>query len=139
MQAPLLMPMMALIAWTAIIGVVAVRRRVAEIRRQRIPPQSLARAKDVAALLQDTAAMDNFNNLLQLPVLFYVACLAATQIGAGGLPVLFLAWGYVLLRVAHSAVQLGSNRVMRRFPVWMAGNLVLFALWSCLAAVLATA
>lgn len=125
----MLAPMIALAAWTAVIWAIAVRRRVAEIRRQHIPPQALARAKDVTALLQDTAAMDNLNNLLQMPVLFYAVCLTATQVQASSLPMVALAWGYVLLRVVHSFIQLGGNRVMRRFPVWMAGNVVLFALW----------
>ncbi|MDO8332178.1 MAG: MAPEG family protein [Fluviicoccus sp.] len=132
MNTPMLAPMTALVAWTAVIWLIAVRHRVAEIRLQRLRVQALARAKDVAALLQDTAAMDNFNNLLQMPVLFYAVCLAATQIRADSLAMTGLAWGYVLLRVLHSAIQLGENRVMRRFPVWMASNILLFALWGSL-------
>ena len=129
MNTPMLIPMTALAGLTAVIWLIAVRQRVAEIRRQRIRVQSLARPRDVAALLQDTAAMDNFNNLLQMPVLFYAVCLAATQIHADSLPMVALAWGYVLLRLLHSVIQLGDNRVMRRFPVWMASNVLLFALW----------
>ena len=115
------------------IWLLAVRRRVAEIRRQQIPVQALARAKDVVTLLQDTAAMDNFNNLLQMPVLFYAACLTAMQLQLSGWLMWLLAWAYVLLRLLHSVIQLGDNRVMRRFPVWMASNVLLFTLWGGIA------
>lgn len=133
MNTPLLAPMTALVTLTAIVWMIAVRRRVAEIRHQHIRVQDLARAKDTVALLHDTQAMDNLNNLLQMPVLFYVVCITGIVVHADSPLLVLLAWAYVLLRVVHSIIQLGRNRVMQRFAVWMAGNAVLFALWGCLA------
>jgi hypothetical protein len=124
--------MTALVTLTAVVWMIAVHRRVAEIRHQRIGVQSLARAKDTVALLQDTQAMDNLNNLLQMPVLFYVVCLAGMLVDTASTLMVVMAWVYVLLRVAHSLIQLGHNKVMHRFAVWMASNAVLFAVWGCL-------
>ena len=60
-------------------------------------------------------ASDNFRNLFEVPVLFYALCgfLAITQLTT--LLLLACAWGYVVLRAAHSYIHLTSNKVMRRF------------------------
>ncbi|HMV18677.1 MAG TPA: MAPEG family protein [Rhodocyclaceae bacterium] len=127
-------PMLALIAWTAGVGMLAARRRVREIRRRRIPLATLARPRDLAQALDDTQAMDNFNNLLQVPVLFHLCCLAFAQQASVPQAAAILAWVYVALRIGHSLIQLTHNRVLPRFGVWTAGNLVLMGLWGVFAA-----
>jgi hypothetical protein len=134
MHAPFYAPLLTLMALTALVWALALLRRVTEIRTRRIPVQALARAKDTASALQDSQAMDNFNNLLQMPLLFYVLCLVLTQAGETGGVWVGGAWAYVVLRVLHSAVQITYNRVMHRFYVWTLSNLVLFALWAGFAA-----
>ena len=80
----------------------------------------------------------NMMNLLELPVLFYVACLAfyATDRVSG--TVLALAWGYVGLRIAHSAIHLTYNRVRDRLTVYAASNFALVMLWMNLLRTLTT-
>lgn len=122
-------PMLVLIAWTAGVGCLAVSRRVNEVRTKRIPLQSIARPRDIAAMLEDTQATDNFNNLLQVPLLFYVWCLASAQAHAVNGYVLLVGWSYVGLRMAHTVIQVTHNRVMQRFRVWVLSNFVLMLLW----------
>jgi hypothetical protein len=72
----------------------------------------------------------NMMNLLELPVLFYVACLAyfvTERVNDAGL---FLAWTYVGLRLAHSAIHLSYNRVRHRLIAFAASNVVLIMLWT---------
>lgn len=123
-------PMIGLVALTIVVWTIAVRRRVGEIRRRRIPLQSLAHARDVAVAFEDCSAMDNFNNLLQVPVLFYALCLVLAQSAAGGMAFVAGAWLYVGLRSLHSAIQVTTNRVLHRFYAWLTSNVVLFALWA---------
>ncbi|MEL0027350.1 MAG: MAPEG family protein [Perlucidibaca sp.] len=124
------LPMLALVALTLLVWVLAALRRVREISARRLPLQSLARARDVAMALEDGQVMDNFNNLLQMPVLFYAACLALAQTGNASPALLAVAWIYVLLRVVHSAIQITVNRVRHRFYAWMASGLALLVLWA---------
>lgn len=71
-------------------------------------------------------------NLFEAPLLFYVAAVIAVVSGhTGTLPVM-LAWAYVALRYAHSAVHLTSNDVMTRFRLFAASWLVLVALWAAI-------
>jgi len=74
----------------------------------------------------------NMMNLLELPVLFYVACLAYAVIGRGDDGAIPLAWTYVALRAAHSAIHLSYNRVQHRLVVFAASNVVLIMLWTSL-------
>lgn len=126
-------PMLALILWTAGVGALAVSRRVKEIRAKRIPLRMMARSRDIFSVLDDTQAMDNFNNLLQVPTLFYVWCLASTMLQFQEWLALVGAWLYVGLRFWHTAIEITHNRVMQRFRIWMASNIMLLAIWLCLA------
>lgn len=78
----------------------------------------------------------NFMNLLEAPLLFYVLCLAAYATHSVTAITLWLAWAYVALRAAHSAVHLAYNRILYRFAAYAASNVVLLALWLWFAAAL---
>ena len=119
MDRDVLWPMLAMAGLSFAVTVAMFRRRVAEIRRRRIPLRELATSRGIA-LLEDSAAADNYRNLFEMPVLFYAACLlvAAARLDSPALPV--LAWAYVAARLAHSAIQLGANRVRWRFMAFAA-------------------
>jgi hypothetical protein len=68
-------------------------------------------------------------NLLELPLLFYVACLMYCVAGKVDGVTLAVAWTYVALRVIHTAIHLTYNNVMHRLIPFAASNLVLVAFW----------
>lgn len=129
MDTALYWPMLAMVAWTMGVGFLAVIRRVREIRTKHIPLRMIARSRDVSSVLDDTQAMDNFNNLLQVPILFYVWCLASIMLQLKDWLMLVGAWSYVGLRCWHTAIEITHNRVMQRFRVWMTSNVTLLILW----------
>lgn len=133
MNTHVLWSMLVLILWTFGIGFLAGWRRLREIRARRIPLASMARPRDMATVLEDTQVMDNFNNLLQVPVLFYVWCLTMTQLQILAWPLELGAWAYVSLRLCHSVIQVTHNRVVPRFRVWACSHTVLALLWMALA------
>ena len=71
----------------------------------------------------------NFMNLLEAPVLFYVLCLSLYATGHVTAVTVSLAWAYVALRFAHSAIHLAYNRILYRFTAYAASNVLLAALW----------
>jgi hypothetical protein len=71
----------------------------------------------------------NLMNLLEIPVLFYVACLTLYVTKSVDGMVLFLAWAYVALRLAHSLVHLTYNKVFHRLAVYAASNVILAIIW----------
>ncbi|MGY1457297.1 MULTISPECIES: MAPEG family protein [unclassified Luteimonas] len=129
----ILWPGVAMVVLTCLVAVVMYRRRVATMKRERIHPQSVALSAQIAQRLTDTRASDNYRNLFELPVLFYFAIALAVAARVQDPWVLALAWGFVALRIAHSAIQCSYNKVMHRFQVFIAGFLVLALLWIRLA------
>jgi hypothetical protein len=71
----------------------------------------------------------NLMNLLEMPVLFYVVCLALYVTRTADAVALWLAWAYVALRAAHSLVHLTYNDVYHRLAMYAASNVVLLVLW----------
>ena len=71
----------------------------------------------------------NFMNLLELPMLFYVVCIALYVTLSVDAHALVLAWLYFALRVAHSLVHLTYNNVFHRLGVYAASGVVLALLW----------
>jgi len=128
-QGAILWPMLAMVALTFAVAGRMYSRRIAEMRARRISPQSIASRRAAAERLDDTAAADNFANLFELPLLFYVLCLALYVTGNVTMPQLVLAWIFVGLRIAHSTIHCTYNRVMHRFQVFVLGMLCLLAMW----------
>jgi hypothetical protein len=120
----------SLVLLTFVVGSRMLLVRVREMRRNRISAQSVALSKQRAQRLEDSRASDNFNHLFEVPVLFYALC--ATAIAAQHIPDWLppAAWLFVALRVLHSAIQCTYNKVMHRFPVFLAGFILVTAMWA---------
>lgn len=127
------LPALAMVALTCAVWIRLYVVRIGQMRRDRIHPQAVATSAQAAAKLTDSAAADNFRNLFELPVLFYLALTVAALSGLADAATLALAWAFVALRVLHSLIHCGYNRVMHRFTVYLAGAVALWALWIHLA------
>ena len=123
------LPGLAMVALTFVVLVAMYRRRVAQMKRERIHPQAVATSAESAAKLTDSGPADNFRNLFELPVLFYFALVVCAITGLHDTATLALAWAFVVARVLHSAIQCGYNKVMHRFRAYLLGAAILLALW----------
>ena len=126
------LPALAMVALTFIVLAVMFRRRVAQMKRDRIHPQKVATSQQAAALYTDVAPADNYRNLFEMPVLFYLALVVAALTGQVTTVVLVLAWAYVAERVLHSAIHCSYNKVMHRFRAFALSVFVLLMLWAVL-------
>jgi hypothetical protein len=108
--------------------------RLGEMRARRIAPQSVATAREAAARLERTQAAENFRNLFEVPVLFYVLCVALVLEGGSTPGFVATAWAYVGLRSIHSLIHVTYNRVTHRFLVYVASTLLLFGMWAAFVA-----
>lgn len=116
---------------TAAVWVGMYATRLSYLSRHRIDPQKLTTRNAAGELLAPVNRVaENFQNLLEVPVLFYalIALLLATD--AADARFTQLAWAYVLLRAVHSAVHVSYNRVVHRFAAYAASCLVLGFMWA---------
>lgn len=126
------LPALAMAGLTFVVWLRMYFARIGEMKRERVHPQAVATSVQMAARLKDTRAADNFRNLFELPVLFYLALTIAALTGQVTTLVLILAWLFVGFRVLHSAIHCGYNKVVHRFQAYLAGGIALWILWGVL-------
>lgn len=126
---PIWLPTAGMVFVTALVWIKLYADRLGEMRDKRISPQSLATARAAAGRLEITRAADNFRNLFEVPVLFYVLCIALAVTGGSTPGFVAAAWAYVILRALHSLIHVTYNRVMHRFLVYAASTVLLFGMW----------
>ena len=132
-QELILHPAVALVGLTLVVWVLLYWRRIRAMRARRVSPEAFKTRASRASLEEAASASDNFQNLLELPVLFYVLVLVLHATQRVDATFLVLAWGFVLMRAVHSFVHVGYNRVMHRFVAYLVGALLLWAAWLRLA------
>jgi hypothetical protein len=126
----LVQPMVALFAVTALVGFVMMLARNGAVIR------GLATVEYYAKYRSADAPEDRierpartFNNLMQVPTLFYVVCILMIVTKRADEAQIQLAWGYVALRAAHAAFYILVNAVPYRFAIWLASSVALCVIW----------
>ena len=75
------------------------------------------------------SASNNLKNLFELPILFYTAILLSLVLMIQDPLMVQLAWGFVALRVVHSAIHCTYNNVNHRFAAYALSTLFLMFIW----------
>jgi hypothetical protein len=133
MTTELLMPLATLALWTLNVLTYTEIARLLAIRAGRVQLEDF-RYGDSPKVPADVAVGNrNYMNLLESPVLFYVACLAAMQTGRVDTWMVRLAWAFVALRIAHSLVHLINRSFIPRIVVFSASLIALALMWGKLA------
>ena len=70
----------------------------------------------------------NYSHLLEQPTIFYAIVLTLAMMGMDQPINVYLAWGYVGLRMLHSLIQCTSNIVRFRFPLFGLASFCLLGL-----------
>lgn len=131
---PMLLPLLVQVFLTFAVWGWLYVTRIREMKLKRINPQTLDVRTRSQELLTDSAGpANNFMNLLEMPVLFYLAVLVSLMLLVQDQVLVVLSWIYVVLRTGHSFIQCTYNRVMHRFLVYFASCLVLLLIWLRLA------
>jgi hypothetical protein len=125
----ILFPAVALVALTFAVWILLYWRRIGTMRARGLSPEKFKTRATRIPLEEAASASDNFQNLLELPVLFYVLVLGLYVTQRVDAVFIALAWGFVALRAVHTFVHVGYNRVMHRFLAYAAGALLLWAAW----------
>lgn len=75
------------------------------------------------------AAARHWDNLFELPTLFYAATIVSFVLGAVGTWTLVFAWGYVAARLIQSAIHMTYNNPAHRGLAFVLGVVFALALW----------
>ncbi len=133
MEFALVYPMAAMVLLTALALVLMVLGRFAAVKRGEVDGRFYKTYQGHEGEPRKVAQRTrHFANLFESPVLFYAACITAMVVGRGTGLIVWLAWAYVVCRVIHAFVHLGSNRIPPRMAVYGASWVVLLAIWGTL-------
>ena len=133
MHSPILLPVVVLVAWTLLVMIWMVVTRFAAMKRKGISLKGRVGGRGGVALegvIEDQVMWKahNYMHLVEQPTLFYAIALTLALGHSGGGYNEILAWAYVLLRIAHSIMQVTINVVAWRFLLWSLSSLALIGL-----------
>ena len=131
--ARILAPVVALVAWTLVMMIWLYAVRFPAMNRKGLSLKGRVGSKggDLDGVVEPQAQWKahNYNHLMEQPTLFYAISIALALLGAGDIWInVWLAWGYVAFRIAHSLVQATTNVVFWRFLLFIAASFCLFGL-----------
>ena len=129
MEKLILLPVFVQVLLTSVVMVLMGRRRIRAAKNKEISVAAFKTMNLTGANEQVIATSRNFDNQFQMPMLYLFSVLFTLQLGLADIAYVALGAAYVLLRVLHTAVHIGSNTVRLRFNVFLLSCAVLWAIW----------
>ena len=123
-----LLPVFVLVALTfaLLIGMVGTRRDALVSGKTKIRDIALGQSNWPE---RATQIGNCYRNQFELPLLFYLLIALALPLRHADLFIVLMSWVFVVTRFLHAGVFITSNDLGRRSIVWLAGVLVLIAMW----------
>jgi len=124
----MLYPMAMMVLLILLVGITAIRARIASVNSGEISVKDFQLTKKSLPdrVIQTTRC---FNNLFEMPVIFYVACTLFISLDIESLIALALAWLFVIFRYTHAYIMLTSNNVIHRMWAFWIAFICTFGLW----------
>ena len=125
----LVYPMASLVFLTFIMMYLLWFLRVQAVRAKKISPGYFKLNKGGELPDNVIAVSQNYDNLLELPMLFYAACIIAIILNQSAEYFVIHAWVFVALRFIHSYIHTTYNHILHRLYVFALSGFVLLSMW----------
>ena len=129
MEKLILLPVFVQVLLTSVVMILMGRRRIRAAKNKEISVAAFKTMNLTGANEQVIATSRNFDNQFQMPMLYLFSVLFTLQLGLADAVYVALGAAYVLLRIVHTAVHIGSNTVRLRFNVFLLSCAVLWVIW----------
>jgi hypothetical protein len=126
----LIYPMFAMVVLTSVVGLMTAYIRIksayaGETDRQYFKLMSSEYKVSDKALKFSR----NFDNLFQVPMLFYAACLTVFALNIHSQLLIIFAWLFVALRVIHTIIHVSYNYPFHRFYAFILSFFCVLSMW----------
>lgn len=128
-QEAIFLPMSTLALWTMLVLNLIPLTRIRAARSGRVHVKDFRYGESANVPGDVSLPNRDYMNLLELPVLFYVLCLALYASKRVDDLYVILAWGFVGARIVHSLVHMTYNNVLHRLAMFAIGATVLLVMW----------
>ncbi|ASM52145.1 hypothetical protein PESP_b0611 [Pseudoalteromonas espejiana DSM 9414] len=129
MEKTIILAMFAQVTLSLIVMLIMGKRRFAAAKNKQLQFSDFKTMRLDSAGDSVRVADRNFTNQFEIPVLFYAGCLIALQLNSASYLIAALACLFVLTRIIHTIIHIGSNNIRMRFNVFLLGCASVFALW----------
>lgn len=122
-------PIFAVFVLTFIIGVIAVVLRFRSVKQGnvKIKYYRTMQGQEVPEIIIKSTRC--FNNMFEVPVLFYVGAVLFVSLGLTNTIALYAAWAFVVFRVIHTFIHLTYNNVLHRMLFFWFGVIAVLVMW----------
>ncbi|MCH8846196.1 MAG: MAPEG family protein [Proteobacteria bacterium] len=125
----ILYPLFGMVVLTICIVPLVFFARVKQIRTGNLKIEFFELYDGTGAPPDVTKTTRHLSNLFEMPILFYVACLTAFVLGLDSALLIYLGWGYVIVRAIHAFIHLTYNKVVHRITAFMLSNVMVITMW----------
>ena len=129
-KALLLLPLVGMFWLTVGIALWMLKLRYRAVREDGLNPAYFKLNK--GAKLPDYLAKvtQHFENLLEMPPLFYIAIILVLLLGVNDAGYIILSWLYLLSRLVHAYFHTSSNYVPHRRNAFILSSIILILIWA---------
>ncbi|GGD78826.1 MAPEG family protein [Lacimicrobium alkaliphilum] len=125
----LLYPMFALVVLTVIVGLLTGYRRISSASAGELDPRYFKVMANYTVPDHIAKFGRNFDNLFEVPVLFYAAGASAMALNIVSEWLLIFAWLFVGFRIIHSLIHITYNNPVHRFVAFLLSFVAVVAMW----------
>lgn len=125
----LIYPMFAMVLLTTVVGFSTAYVRITSAYSGQVDPRYFKLMSKYEVPDRVAKFGRNFDNLFEVPVLFYVACLVAMTLQLSNPVLLMLAWIFFILRITHTVIHLTYNNPLHRFFPFALSSICVVAMW----------
>ncbi|HIP95318.1 MAG TPA: hypothetical protein EYH38_03745 [Leucothrix sp.] len=128
-QSTIIYPLIGMVFLTFIVGVKMLASRIRAVKKEGMNPAFFALNRGAKQPDYLVRVSQHYENLFELPVLFYVVSLLIFITNKTDQIYLALAVSFVVIRYIHALIHITYNNLIHRRNSFLMGTIVLFIMW----------
>lgn len=129
LQSNILYPVIGMVFLTLFVGVRLLFLRIKAVYQDGLNPAYFLLNKGGKLPDYLVKTTQHYDNLFELPVLFYVVSILILQMGIVDLFLLGLAWSYFIVRIIHAYIHITYNNLSHRRNIFLISTIILYGMW----------
>lgn len=126
-------PMLAMVFLIFTVGFFTAYVRISGVAKGKVKARyfKLMSGEEVPEIITKTTRQ--FNNMFEMPMLFFIACMLYIVLGLQNTIAIVLAWVFVITRCVQAYIHITYNNPLHRMLAFNTGSLSVLILWIILA------
>ncbi len=128
-QSTIIYPLIGMVFLTFVVGVKMLASRIRAVKKEGMNPAFFALNRGAKQPDYLVKVSQHYENLFELPILFYVVSLLIFITNKTDPIYIVLAVSFVTVRYIHAVIHITYNNLIHRRNVFLMGSMVLLIMW----------